>query len=181
MFAVIKTGGKQYRVAADDLISIEKLPGEAGAQILFEDVLMVGNGENATIGAPLVDGASVAGEVVEQTRARKIIVFKKKRRKNYRRTQGHRQHLTMVRITEILTDGAKPSARKAAKTPAKKDSAAKAATEDSTTAAAGGASQAATSAADRKQAASKPAPSKDNTDKPAKPAAKAAADKAKKD
>ena len=113
MFAVIKTGGKQYKVAAEDVISIEKIPGEAGEAVTFEDVLMVGGEGDTVIGTPTVDGATVAGEVVEQGRARKIIVFKKKRRKNYRRTKGHRQEQTTVRITDILTGG-KKAAKKAA-------------------------------------------------------------------
>lgn len=157
MYAVIRTGGKQYRVAADEVIRIEKLPGEAGDQVVFEDVLLVGNGEDATIGAPTVAGASVAGEVVEQARARKIIVFKKKRRKNYRRTQGHRQHLTVVRITEILTDGAKPSPKKEARKAPKKaedDKTAKGAkTEDKTAEA----KPATRSSAKKDQAEAKPA------------------------
>lgn len=114
MYAVIKTGGKQYKVAADDLVRVEKVAGEAGEAVTFENVLMVGNDKDVTIGAPLVDGAMVAGEVVEQFRDDKVIVFKKKRRQGYRRTNGHRQHLTLVRITEILTGGAKPSGKKAA-------------------------------------------------------------------
>ena len=114
MFAVIKTGGKQYRVAKDDVITVEKLAGEAGEAIAFTDVLMVSGDGDPEIGAPLVDGATVTGEVVEQGRAAKIIVFKKKRRKNYRRTHGHRQHETLVRITDILTGGAKPTASKKA-------------------------------------------------------------------
>lgn len=109
-FAVIKTGGKQYKVAANDLVRIEKIPGDAGEVVTFENVLMVGD----AIGTPLVDGALVAGEVVEQFRDKKVIVFKKKRRQGYRRTHGHRQELTLVRITEILTGGAKPSGKKAA-------------------------------------------------------------------
>lgn len=113
MFAVIKTGGKQYRVAAEDVITIEKLAAEAGATVTFEEVLMVGDGDTATIGTPLVAGASVAGEVVEQTRGDKIRIFKKKRRQNYRRTAGHRQHLTVVKITGILTDGAGKAVKKA--------------------------------------------------------------------
>ena len=112
MFAVIKTGGKQYRVAKDDVITIEKLAGEAGEAVAFTDVLMVSGDGGPDIGAPLVEGATVTGEVVEQGRAAKIIVFKKKRRKNYRRTHGHRQHETLVRITDILTGGAKPKATK---------------------------------------------------------------------
>lgn len=114
MFAVIKTGGKQYKVAANDLVRVEKLPGEAGDAITFENVLMVGADADVTLGTPLVDGALVAGEVVEQFRDKKIIVFKKKRRQGYRRKNGHRQELTLVRITEILTGGAKPSGKKAA-------------------------------------------------------------------
>jgi large subunit ribosomal protein L21 len=119
MFAVIKTGGKQYRVAAEDVITIEKLPSEAGASVIFDDVLMIGDGDKATIGTPLVAGASVAGEVVEQTRGDKVRIFKKKRRKHYQRTAGHRQHLTVVKITDILTDGAKKATSKA-KAPAEK-------------------------------------------------------------
>ena len=89
MFAVIKTGGKQYRVAADDIVKIEKLAGEAGDMVEFADVLMVGDGASSTVGSPTVEGAMVTAEVVEQGRARKIIVFKKRRRKNSRRTIGH--------------------------------------------------------------------------------------------
>ena len=108
MFAVIKTGGKQYRVVADDLLKIEKVAGEAGDIVEFSEVLMVGAGADAAIGAPFVDGALVTAEVVSQGRTRKIIAFKKRRRQNSRRTIGHRQHLTTVRIAEILTGGAKP-------------------------------------------------------------------------
>ena len=113
MHAVIRTGGKQYRVAAQEVIRIEKIAGDEGEIVLFDQVLAVGN----ELGAPLVSGASVAGRVVAQARADKIIVFKKKRRQNYRRKQGHRQDQTIVRIEEILTGGKKPSAKKpAAKT-----------------------------------------------------------------
>ena len=105
MHAVIKTGGKQYRVAADDVIEIEKISGKVGDWVQFDHVLMAG----AEIGKPLVNGASVAAEVVEQGRADKVMIFKKRRRHNYRRTKGHRQHTTAVRITEILTGGAAPS------------------------------------------------------------------------
>jgi len=101
MFVVIRTGGKQYKVAKDDIISVEKLPGEPGATIEFGEVLMVGEGAEVASGTPLVDGASVSATVVEQTRAAKIIVFKKKRRQNYRRKKGHRQHQTVLRITDI--------------------------------------------------------------------------------
>ncbi|GJM02430.1 MAG: 50S ribosomal protein L21 [Rhodomicrobium sp.] len=101
MYAVIKTGGKQYRVAKDDVIKIEKVEGEAGDKIEFGEILILGSDDETTIGAPLVEGAKVTGEVLEQGRASKIIVFKKKRRHNYRRKKGHRQHQTVVRITDI--------------------------------------------------------------------------------
>ncbi|MGH1352682.1 MAG: 50S ribosomal protein L21 [Methyloligellaceae bacterium] len=115
MYAVIRTGGKQYRVTAEDIIRVEKVEGEEGQIIQFDDVLMVAGDGEPEVGAPTVAGASVAGEVVEQGRGKKVIVFKKKRRHNYRRKAGHRQHLTTVRITEILTGGKKPSKAAAAK------------------------------------------------------------------
>ena len=115
MFAVIKTGGKQYKVAPNDVLRIEKIAGEPGDTVELGSVLMVGGEDGLTIGAPLVEGAAVAAEVIEQGRADKIIVFKKKRRKNYRRRNGHRQHQTVLRITEILTGGKKPSQAKPAK------------------------------------------------------------------
>ena len=114
MFAVIKTGGKQYRVAADDLLKVERIEAETGQIVELTEVLMVGDGDKAEIGAPLVDGAMVTAEVVEQGRAKKVITFKKRRRQNSRRTKGHRQHLTTLRIAEILTGGAKPSKKAAA-------------------------------------------------------------------
>ena len=101
MFAVIRTGGKQYRVAAGDVIRVEKLAGDAGATLTLDEVLMVSDAGNATVGTPLVAGAAVTAEVVAQTRADKIIIFKKKRRQNYRRKNGHRQDLTVLRITGI--------------------------------------------------------------------------------
>jgi len=113
MFAVIRTGGKQYRVARDDVIAVERLAADAGEAVAFADVLMLGGDGEPQFGAPLVEGATVTGEVVEQTRAAKIIVFKKRRRQNYRRTRGHRQHETLVRITDILTGGARPPAARA--------------------------------------------------------------------
>ena len=108
MFAVIKTGGKQYRVAAEDKLKVEKVAGEPGEIIQFGDVLVVG-GDSVTLGTPTVSGASVAAEVLDQGRGPKVIAFKKRRRKNSRRKRGHRQEFTLVRITEILTDGAKPT------------------------------------------------------------------------
>jgi large subunit ribosomal protein L21 len=101
MFAIIRTGGKQYKVAKDDVIAVEKLAGDPGATIELAEVLMVGDGATVATGVPLLDGASVSATLVEHCRADKIIVFKKKRRHNYRRKNGHRQHQTVLRITEI--------------------------------------------------------------------------------
>jgi large subunit ribosomal protein L21 len=108
MFAVIRTGGKQYRVAAEDVIKVDKVRGNPGEIVQFGEVLVVG-GDSVTLGQPTISGASVAAEVLEQGRGPKIIAFKKRRRKNSRRKRGHRQEFTLVRVTEILTDGAKPS------------------------------------------------------------------------
>ena len=119
MYAVIKTGGKQYRVAANDKILIEKLDGAAGDQVNFTEVLMVSNGGTVDIGAPFLSGATVVGEIEKQARGPHLIIFKKRRRKHYRRRNGHRQDLTSVTITEILTGGAKPSAKAKAKPEAK--------------------------------------------------------------
>ncbi|MDR6670753.1 MULTISPECIES: 50S ribosomal protein L21 [unclassified Rhizobium] len=102
MFAVIKTGGKQYRVAANDVLTIEKLEATAGDSIEFTEVLVIGEGADAAIGAPFVAGASVKAEVVDQTRGKKVIAFKKRRRQNSKRSRGHRQHHTVVRITDIV-------------------------------------------------------------------------------
>lgn len=102
MFAVIKTGGKQYKVSPNGVIRIEKISGEAGSQVEFKEVLMIGEEEKASlIGTPVVKGACVTGEILGQVRADKIIVFKKKRRQNYRRKAGHKQELTQVRIIDI--------------------------------------------------------------------------------
>ena len=114
MYAVVKTGGKQYRVAKDDKILVERIEGEAGAQVQLDNVMMLVDGESVKVGAPKVEGASVAAEVIEQTRGPKIVIFRRKRRKNHRRTQGHRQDLTLLKITDILADGKKPAAKKAA-------------------------------------------------------------------
>jgi large subunit ribosomal protein L21 len=121
MFAVIKTGGKQYRVAADQTLEVEKLAGNAGDTIVFDKVLMVAGEGEPMVGAPIIEGASVAGEIVEQKRGPKIIVFKKRRRKNSRSKNGHRQDLTLVRITDILTGGKKPAAKKAKAAPEKSE------------------------------------------------------------
>ena len=108
MFAVFKTGGKQYRVAAEDVLKVDKVKGEPGEIVEFGEVLVVG-GDSVMLGAPTVAGATVAAEVLDQGRGAKIIAFKKRRRKNSRRKRGHRQEFTLLRITEILTDGKKPS------------------------------------------------------------------------
>ena len=113
MYAVIKTGGKQYRVAANDKILIEKLEGAAGDHISFTNVLMVTGEGQVLVGAPFLEGATVVGEIEKQARGPHLIIFKKRRRKHYRRRNGHRQDLTSVIITEILTGGAKPTGKKA--------------------------------------------------------------------
>ncbi len=102
-FAVIRTGGKQYRVTPNSVLKVEKLEAEAGATVTFHDVLAVGSEAGLTLGAPTVPGVSVSATVLEQTRGDKIIVFKKKRRQNYRRKRGHKQHLTVLRIGDIAT------------------------------------------------------------------------------
>ena len=103
MFAVIRTGGKQYRVAKDDVLDVERLDGDEGASITFGEVLVLG-GDSPKSGAPLVSGASVVAEIVRQRRAAKVVAFKKKRRKNTHRKRGHRQHYTTVKITSIHAD-----------------------------------------------------------------------------
>ncbi len=161
MFAVIKTGGKQYQVSEGTVLKIEKLEAESGDQINFDEVLMVNDGSKTKLGTPLVEGAVVNADVLEQMRDRKVIIFKKKRRQNYRRKKGHRQHLTVVRITGISLDG-----KSAPKKDAAKDSAKPAA---KTTAAATKAEEAkasspqAKSAAPKKVAEKKPATKKSET------------------
>ena len=123
MFAVIKTGGKQYRVAANDLLKIEKVEANVGDIVEIGHVLAHGEGENVTFGAPFVDGALVTAEVVEQGKNRTVIAFKKRRRQNSRRKIGHRQLLTTVRIAEILLGGAKPAKKAAAKAEVKAEAA----------------------------------------------------------
>jgi large subunit ribosomal protein L21 len=102
MYAVIKTGGKQYRVAPDDVLTIEKVEGDAGSKVEFAEVLMIGGSDKLKVGTPLISGAKVVAELVEQTRGPKVIAFKKRRRKNSRRKRGHRQDLTTVRIKSIV-------------------------------------------------------------------------------
>ena len=113
MFAVIRTGGKQYKVAKDDIITVEKLLGEPGEKVQLGDVLMLGEeGKAPTVGTPLVQKAAVTAEIVEQGKGDKVIVFKKKRRHNYRRTKGHRQEQTTLKVLEVSATGAKAAAKK---------------------------------------------------------------------
>ena len=178
MYAVIKTGGKQYRVKPDDVLEIERLPGEAGDILEFDQVLMLSGEAGFEIGTPVVAGAIVAAELVEQTRGDKIKVFKKKRRKHYRRTMGHRQDLSQIRITEILTGGAKPSKKAAAKKTAPAKSEAKAEKTAKAEQPAEAVSEAAADAkAPAKKAPAKKAPAKKAPAKKA-PAKKAPAKKA---
>lgn len=101
MYAVIRTGGKQYRVTPDAVLTVEKLEAEAGSTVTFTDVLMAGDASGVRIGAPVLAGASVTATVLEQKRAEKVLIFKKRRRKNSRRKNGHRQHLTVLKIASI--------------------------------------------------------------------------------
>lgn len=178
MFAVFKSGGKQHRVAPGDVVMLEKIPGEAGEIVSFGEVLAVGDDKAQTVGAPLVDGASVAGTIIAQDRAKKIIVFRKKRRKNYRRKAGHRQHVTVVRIEDILTGGRKAAAKKPAtsKTAAKKADDDKPAAKKAESAKPAAKKPAAKKPAAKKATGAKPAAKKPAAKKPAakKPAAKKA-------
>jgi large subunit ribosomal protein L21 len=171
MFAVIKTGGKQYRVAAEDVIKVDKVKGDPGEIVQLGEVLVVG-GDSVALGAPTVAGASVAAEVLQQGRGPKIIAFKKRRRKNSRRKRGHRQEFTLLRVTEILTDGAKPT--KTARPQRKpKPAAAEAAAPEGAAGAAPEATQAASpdaaEAAKTKAAAATKKPAKPPARKPAQP------------
>ncbi len=159
MYAIVRTGGKQYKVAKNDVISVEKLSGEAGSTIELNEVLMIGEGADAAVGDPLVAGAKVVAKVLEQTRADKILVFKKKRREKYRRTQGHRQDITVLRVTDLLTAKAKAAAEPKAKAAAKPKTAPKAK--------AAAKPKAAPKAATAKKALAKKAPAK--AKKPAAP------------
>ena len=161
MFAVIRTGGKQYKVAKDDIITVEKILGEPGEKVQLGDVLMLGEeGKSSTIGTPLLEKAAVTAEVLEQGKGDKVIVFKKKRRHNYRRTKGHRQEQTTLKVLEVNANGTKAAAKKKAQkraddagetkpvksSPAKKNSSKQKATVDKPT---------------TKKAATKKAPAKD--------------------
>jgi len=113
MYALVRTGGKQYRVAKDDTILVERISADEGAEIILDDIVMLGDGDKVTIGTPRVEGAAVSATVVRQTRGPKIIIFRRKRRKNHRRTQGHRQDLTLLKINAIA-ENSKALAPKAA-------------------------------------------------------------------
>lgn len=181
MYAVIQTGGKQYRVANGDVITVEKLEGEAGSTLAISPVLMLNDGKATQVGTPVVEGAAVTAEVVEQTRGKKIVVFKKKRRKGYRKTQGHRQDLTVLRVLDVTGKAKAPAKKAAAKKPAAKaeDAPAEAPAEAK---AAEEAKPAAKKAAAKKPAAKKPAAKKPAAKKAAatkKPAAKKPAAKKK--
>lgn len=154
MFAVIKTGGKQYKVAKNDVIKVEKLAGEPGAVILLQEVLAYGEGDKVTLGAPTVADIAVAAEVLEQKKDKKVLVFKKKRRHNYRRLNGHRQQISVLRITDI------GSGLKAKDAPAKKEEAPKAEKPKKAEAKAAPAQMDMLSAVDEKVAAKKPAAKK---------------------
>jgi len=129
MYALVRTGGKQYRVAKDDTILVERIAADEGAEVILDDVVMLGDGDKVTIGTPRVEGAAVSATVVSQTRGPKIIIFRRKRRKNHRRTQGHRQDLTLLKINAIAEDGKslKPKAAPAKKAAAKEEAVPKAA------------------------------------------------------
>lgn len=126
MFAVIKTGGKQYKVAEGDEIVVEKIGAEAGTDVTFDTVLMLGDGGDVKVGEPTVSGASVIGEIAEQRKGEKVLIYKKRQRNTYRRKKGHRQLETVVKITSILADGQKAPAKKKA-APKKADAAPEAA------------------------------------------------------
>ena len=172
MYAVIRTGGKQYKVAENDVLAIERLDGEKDGALTFSDVLALHDGNDLKIGAPLVEGASVTADILEQGRGAKIIVFKKKRRQGYRRKKGHRQLETVIRITGIVAAG---KAKAAAKTAVPKEEAAEAKGESA--AAKPGAMMPAAKTAPAKKPAAKTAPAKKPAAKTApvkKPAAKTA-------
>jgi len=117
MYALVKTGGKQYRVSKDDTILVERIAADEGAEVILNDIVMLADGDKVTVGTPKVEGAAVSATVMRQTRGPKIIIFRRKRRKNHRRTQGHRQDLTLLKINDIAEDAkkltpAKPAAKK---------------------------------------------------------------------
>jgi large subunit ribosomal protein L21 len=169
MFAVVKTGGKQYKVAVDDILKVEKLPGEAGSTVVLDEVLMVGDDKDLKVGTPTLSGVTVSAEILEQTRGDKIIVFKKKRRQGYRRKAGHRQDLTVLKVTGIGEGAQKASAPKKAAAPKK--------AEEPKKEAAPKAEAKAAKPAEKKAAAPKKAATAEKKPAAKKPAAKTAAAK----
>ena len=167
MYALVRTGGKQYRVAKDDTILVERIAADEGAEVILDDVVMLGDGDKVTIGTPRVEGAAVSATVVSQTRGPKIIIFRRKRRKNHRRTQGHRQDLTLLKINAIAEDGKslKPKAAPAKKAAAKEEATPKAAAKKATAKKA--APKAESKAAPKKAAAKKAAAKKASAKKAA--------------
>jgi large subunit ribosomal protein L21 len=125
MYALVRTGGKQYRVSKDDTILVERISADEGAEVILDDVVMLGDGDKVTIGTPRVEGAAVSATVMRQTRGPKIIIFRRKRRKNHRRTQGHRQDLTLLKINAIAEDGKSLAPKAAPKKAAAKKTEAK--------------------------------------------------------
>jgi large subunit ribosomal protein L21 len=161
MYALVKTGGKQYRVSKDDTILVERLSAEEGEQIILSDIVMLGDGDKVTIGTPRVDGAGVSATVMRQTRGPKIIIFRRKRRKNHRRTQGHRQDLTLLKINEIAEDAKRlKTVKPAAKAAPKKASEPKKVSKDAAPAKKATAKKAAPKAASAKKPAVKKAAEK---------------------
>ncbi len=159
MYAVVKTGGKQYKVAKDDKIVVDRLEAEAGSNLVLDQVLMVANGDQVDVGAPTVKDAVVGATVLRHTRGDKIMVFRRKRRKNFRRIRGHRQDLTLLQITDIAPDGKLKAAKPAeAKKPAADKPAAKKAPAKATEAKKPAAKKAPAKATEAKKPAAKKAP-----------------------
>ena len=183
MFAVIRSGGKQYKVAQNEVIVVERMAGKSGSSIDLGDVLIVGDGTKTTVGKPTVDGAKVQATVVEHSRGDKIKVFKRKRRKGYRRTAGHRQLTTVLRISEITAPGMKAAKAAAKPQAAKKKTEAKVADDPKTAKAVGepvakAKAKPAAKKADAKPAAKSKAEAKPKAAAKAKPAAKPATEEA---
>jgi large subunit ribosomal protein L21 len=160
MYAVVKTGGKQYKVAKDDKIVVDRLEAEAGSNLVLDQVLMVANGDQVDVGAPTVKDAVVGATVLRHTRGDKIMVFRRKRRKNFRRIRGHRQDLTLLQITDIAPDGKLKAAKPAAEKPAAKPVEAKKPAADKPAAKKAPAKKAPAKATEAKKPAAKKAPAK---------------------
>ena len=160
MYAVVKTGGKQYKVAKDDKIVVDRLEAEAGSNLVLDHVLMVANGDQVDVGAPTVKDAVVGATVLRHTRGDKIMVFRRKRRKNFRRIRGHRQDLTLLQITDIAPDGKLKAAKPAAEKPAAKPVEAKKPAADKPAAKKAPAKKAPAKATEAKKPAAKKAPAK---------------------